>query len=197
MSREFPEVRPEDYIDSGLLDLLKRDLAALTTFSGEGAPTNAPEGAFYNDLKNKTLSCNGETIINYKAGMLNKDTLERKYQPLNAELTQYSNVTPLKNSLISKTSVLAITSYFTSLNLANLASFKSELKLGNLAAKNKVSTNDIANQTISINKFKEPFRTKKLWKVDWDNDAIDVDYKAPYDGIDSPNAKKDEKTDTD
>ena len=47
------------------------------------------------------------------------------------------------------------------------------------------------------NKFENPFRTKKPWRVDWDNDAIDVDYKAPYDGVDSPNSKKTVKSDTD
>ena len=43
------------------------------------------------------------------------------------------------------------------------------------------------------NKFENPFRTQKPWSVDWTQDAIKVDYKAPYQGLDSPNAiKKDE-----
>ena len=49
------------------------------------------------------------------------------------------------------------------------------------------------------NKFESPFRTEKQWRVDWSNEAIAVDYKAPYDdlGFDSPNARKKNDTDTD
>lgn len=46
------------------------------------------------------------------------------------------------------------------------------------------------------NKFHSPFRTEKPWRVDWSAEAIDVDYKPPYEGLDSPNARK-VKSDTD
>jgi hypothetical protein len=39
------------------------------------------------------------------------------------------------------------------------------------------------------NKFENPFRTQKQWHVDWTQEAIEVDYKAPYEGLDSPNAR--------
>ena len=39
------------------------------------------------------------------------------------------------------------------------------------------------------NKFHSPFRTSKPWRVDWENDAVEVDYKPPYEGLNSPNAK--------
>lgn len=47
------------------------------------------------------------------------------------------------------------------------------------------------------NKFHSPFRTEKPWRVDWEQDAIEVDYKAPYEGMDSPNNTRatDSKTD--
>ncbi|MBQ6823133.1 MAG: hypothetical protein IJP27_00625, partial [Clostridia bacterium] len=47
------------------------------------------------------------------------------------------------------------------------------------------------------NKFHSPFRTEKQWTVDWESEAIAVDYKAPYEGLDSPNNKKPSKSDTD
>lgn len=47
------------------------------------------------------------------------------------------------------------------------------------------------------NKFENPFRTQKPWRVDWSSEAIEVDYKAPYDGLKSPNAKTKDKSDTD
>ena len=46
------------------------------------------------------------------------------------------------------------------------------------------------------NKFVHPFRTEKQWRVDWNAEAIEVDYKAPYEGLDSPNTKKND-TETD
>ena len=46
------------------------------------------------------------------------------------------------------------------------------------------------------NKFVHPFRTEKPWKVDWTQEAIEVDYHASYEGMDSPNRKKtDSETD--
>lgn len=46
------------------------------------------------------------------------------------------------------------------------------------------------------NKFHSPFRTEKQWTVNWNEAAIEVDYKPPYEGLDSPNAKK-TKSETD
>ena len=40
------------------------------------------------------------------------------------------------------------------------------------------------------NKFENPFRTGKPWKIDWSEEAISVDYKSAYEGLDSPNTKK-------
>ena len=50
------------------------------------------------------------------------------------------------------------------------------------------------------NKFENPFRTSKPWKVDWEQEAIAVDYTPPYEGKVSPNARtpvKADKSDTD
>ena len=41
------------------------------------------------------------------------------------------------------------------------------------------------------NKFENPFRTEKPWRIDWSEEVVMPDYKAPYEGLDSPNAKKD------
>ena len=46
------------------------------------------------------------------------------------------------------------------------------------------------------NKFHTPFRTQKPWKIDWNSEPYEVDYKAPYEGLDSPNSIKTE-SDTD
>ena len=45
------------------------------------------------------------------------------------------------------------------------------------------------------NKFENPFRTEKPWSVDWSQEPYEVDYKAPYEGLDSPNTKDPTKKD--
>ena len=45
------------------------------------------------------------------------------------------------------------------------------------------------------NKFENPFRTSKPWKMDWSAEPFPVDYKAPYEDTDSPNAKVPVKVD--
>lgn len=165
MSREFPDVQQDDFIDEGLLDLLKRDLAVLTTFSGEGAPENAPDGVFYNDLLNKEIASIDEKIIDYKVGTPNSGTLERSYQPLHPELTLFSEVIPTKDSVISFNTALSITTFFCSLNLSNLDTFKSAFNFGALAYKNKISVTDIADQSVGVEKFEEPLITESPFKT--------------------------------
>ncbi len=43
------------------------------------------------------------------------------------------------------------------------------------------------------NKFENPFRTSKPWSVDWSKDPEPIDYKPPYEGLDSPNSHKENK----
>ena len=57
--------------------------------------------------------------------------------------------------------------------------------------------NSLERRGVLKNKFENPFRTEKPWKVDWSQEAIEVDYKAPYEGVDSPNARAKNDTETD
>lgn len=47
------------------------------------------------------------------------------------------------------------------------------------------------------NKFHSEFRTNKPWKVDWSQPPFDNGYVPPYEGLDSPNTRKDMKSDAD
>lgn len=165
MSRDFPNVQQNDFIDEGLLDLLKRDLAVLTTFSGEGVPDDGPDGVFYNDLLNKQIATKDEKIIDYKVGTPNSGTLERSYQPLHQELTLFSSIIPTNNSVISFKTALSITTFFCSLNLNNVDTFKSAFKFGELAYKNKISVTDIADQSVGVEKFEEGLITEPPFKT--------------------------------
>lgn len=157
MSREFPNVRQTDYIDTGLLDLLKRDVSALSSFSGEGTPSNAPQGTFYDDTVNGVLACDGNTIIDYRNGYETSANLAAKYQPVNEELTKYASVTvPSTGGLLCNTSVIAMSSYFRLLNLTSVSAFKNSLELGTLANKSVVKTEDFIDFTLQPDKFEEP-----------------------------------------
>jgi hypothetical protein len=57
--------------------------------------------------------------------------------------------------------------------------------------------NSLEKRGVLKNKFENPFRTEKPWRVDWSQEAIEVDYKAPYEGLDSPNARATNNTKTD
>jgi hypothetical protein len=57
----------------------------------------------------------------------------------------------------------------------------------------------LENRGVLKNKFENPFRTSKPWKVDWSQGVIDNGYVAPYDNLDfdSPNARAKNDTETD
>ena len=57
----------------------------------------------------------------------------------------------------------------------------------------------LENRGVLKNKFENPFRTSKPWRVDWSEGVIDNGYIAPYDNLDfdSPNARAKNDTETD
>ena len=76
--------------------------------------------------------------------------------------------------------------------------YKSGKAICGAAGCTRACMNSLERRGVLKNKFENPFRTSKPWRVDWTQDAIEVDYKAPYDGIEnSPNAKVKDESDTD
>lgn len=161
MSREFPDIQQSDYIDVGLLNLLRRDLAALTTFSGEGRPTGAPTGTMYDDTVNKVLACDGQTIIDYGHGYNTTVNLADKYQPLSTTLTKFASVNvPASGGMTDGTSVFPISAYFRGLNLTSEATLTTTLELGELAYKSKLGTSDFLDFNLTREKFEDGLITE-------------------------------------
>lgn len=75
--------------------------------------------------------------------------------------------------------------------------YKSGKAICGAAGCTRACMNSLEKRGVLKNKFESPFRTEKPWKIDWSQEAIEVDYKAPYEGLNSPNAKVKDKSDTD
>ena len=75
--------------------------------------------------------------------------------------------------------------------------YKSGKAICGAAGCTRACMNSLEKRGVLKNKFESPFRTGKPWKIDWSQEAIKVDYKAPYEGLNSPNAKVKDKSDTD
>ena len=76
--------------------------------------------------------------------------------------------------------------------------YKSGKAICGAAGCTRACMNSLERRGVLKNKFENPFRTSKPWRIDWSQDAIEVDYKAPYDDItNSPNSKIKDESDTD
>ena len=75
--------------------------------------------------------------------------------------------------------------------------YKSGKAICGAAGCTRACMNSLERRGVLKNKFENPFRTEKPWRVDWSQEAIEVDYKAPYEGLDSPNARARNNTKTD
>ena len=93
MTQNFKNITTTDRIDTGLLDLLDRDLTALTAMSGESDPSTIPTDAIYDNRTVGTLKLNGNVLIDYKNQLLNSTTLASRFQHLNTNLTAISGAT--------------------------------------------------------------------------------------------------------
>jgi hypothetical protein len=75
--------------------------------------------------------------------------------------------------------------------------YKSGKAICGAAGCTRACMNSLERRGVLKNKYENPFRTEKPWRVDWSQEAIEVDYKAPYEGLDSPNARERNNTETD
>lgn len=143
--QKLHDIKTTDYIDTGLIQLLERDITALTLMSGETIPEDAPENVFHNNLKDKKLYTNTDgwgKVIDYTSLYKTKGMLETNYQPLNHYLTEYSNVkVPEGAGVICYNVYRPISDYFRTKLLATTSndSFTSLLGLGKIAFQNTLS----------------------------------------------------------
>lgn len=165
MSQKFPDIESTDYIDVGILDLQDRDDAVLTMFAGNDEPENPFQDLIWNDLSEKCLKRYNnnawEILINYGNNYITEVRLEREFQKLNSVLTDYSSVNVNGTGFINNTWI-PVSSFF--INRLS-QEIPNNIELGSLAYKNKITQNDIANNTIAITNLTETIETNPPYKV--------------------------------
>jgi len=165
MSQNFPNITGEDYIDSGILSLQDRDNAVLTWFGGETTPVNPFEDLVWNDTNSKCIKWyhddDWETIIDYGQNYITVSNLAYSYQPLNSNLTDYSEVSISGTGFITN-EWIPISSFFIN---KLWSGFKDNIELGSLAYKSSLTQNDIADGCISMSKLATSVSTDPVFKV--------------------------------
>lgn len=101
MAQDFENIATTDFIDTGLLRLLARDLTALTVMSGESDPVSSPNDAVIDNTTQGVLKINGDIIIDYKNKLLNSTALADRLQPLSSLLTNFSDAAISASCLIN------------------------------------------------------------------------------------------------
>lgn len=152
MTQNFKDIVRSDYIDTGLLDLLNRDLTALTAMSGESDPENPPEDAIYDNRTSGVIKLNGDVLIDYKNKLLNSTTLSNILQPLNLILTNISaGGLEVPCVVCTDGSVYSLSSYgTTAINVQTIDGTKT------LSKRSTVRSQHISNNSVTQEKLKTP-----------------------------------------
>lgn len=149
MAQDFENIATTDFIDTGLLRLLARDLTALTVMSGESDPASSPNDAVIDNTTQGVLKINGDIIIDYKNKLLNSTALANRLQPLSSLLTNFSDATLVTPCFINTNGeVLGLTDY--GVSAANRTSVDGSKTL---AKKNVIGTPQIDNGSITQSKL--------------------------------------------
>lgn len=153
------DIKTTDYIDTGLIRLLERDLTALTFLSGKQLPDNVPENVFSNNLTDKKFyTLNGgkwEKVIDYSSLHKTKGMLENEFQPLNHYLTEYSKVSVPSQGVICYNTFRPISNFFKTrlLSTTSVDSLSSLLGLGKIAFFNTLSSVYIKDGSVGKDKM--------------------------------------------
>lgn len=160
MTQSFNNVTRSDNIDTGLLDLLARDLTALTAMSGDSDPENPPQDAVYDNRTAGVLKLNGNVLIDYKNGFMNSTALSNALQPLNSILTSISEATLNVPCIVTTAGgVIQVNNYGTS--AANNTAIAG---VGTLAKRSNVGTNQVEGGSITQEKLETPLSTTPVFK---------------------------------
>lgn len=160
MTQIFNNITRSDRIDTGLIELLARDLTALTATSGDSDPENAPQDAICDNRTAGVLKLNGNVLIDYKNGFMNSTALSNTLQPLNSILTAMSSATLNVPCIITTAGdVFQVNNYGTAaLNNTTITG------TGALSKKNVVGTNYISDGSITQEKLETPISEESVFK---------------------------------
>lgn len=165
----FEDVKLTDIIKESLSKLLNRDLTAVTLSSGSSFPTALNEemvGRLCNRTDLHCLYCltsvnpvKWDLVLDYSSPILNTEEVAALYQPLNNNLTAFSNVSPESNAVPffikdGEMSTFQLTTLGKNiLGAENAQEVRTLLSLSALATKSKIENSDITDDTITLEKL--------------------------------------------
>lgn len=160
MAQSFENVATTDYIDTGLLRLLARDLTSLTAMSGTSDPSSPPTDALCDNTTQGVLKLNGDVLVDYKNGVMNSTALSNALQPLNSILTTVSEATLSVPCIVTTAGgVIPLTQYGYS------AAVNTTIDgVKGLAKKDTVGANQIADNSITQAKLQNSLPTENPFK---------------------------------
>ena len=161
MVQKFSNVEVTDYIDEGVTKLLERDVSVLSKMSGPEFPEDPIEDMWFNNTVERKVYTykDGEfkLLIDYSYPYLGSETIALRYQPLNENLTNFSNTKVLGKGFISHKAFVAMSDFFAnSLDLRTVSNFLKQLEIADIGYKNQVTVNHVPENTISNDKFNPP-----------------------------------------
>lgn len=169
MSQNYQKINLTDKMYDSLPKILERDNASATAFSGNNYPQEIEDwmkGLICLRLDLKQLNylssidpIRWDTIVDFSQELATMEFAQNNYQPLHSILTAFSmlpfaqNQIPYFNSNTTM-STLPITEFGKKIiNSENAEKARELLELGDLSTKDKITSDEIADGSITVNKL--------------------------------------------
>lgn len=169
MSQNYQKINLTDKMYDSLPKILERDNASATAFSGNNYPQEIEDwmkGLICLRLDLKQLNylssldpVRWDTIVDFSQELATIDFAQNNYQPLHSILTAFSTLPFAQNQLPyfnsnTTMSTLPISDFGKKIiNTENAETARELLELGNLSTKDKITSDDIADGSITVNKL--------------------------------------------
>lgn len=197
MSQNYQKINLTDKMYDSLPKILERDDASATAFSGNNYPQEIEDwmkGLICLRLDLKQLNylssldpVRWDTIVDFSQELATLDFVQTNYQPLHSVLTAFSSLPFAKNQLPyfnsnTTMSTLPITNFGKRImNTENAETARELLELGNLSTKDKITSDDIVNGSITENKLAyTPIKEKDGYTIGDIKESFNSDIEEGY-----------------
>lgn len=197
MSQNYQKINLTDKMYDSLPKILERDNASATAFSGNNYPQeieNWMKGLICLRLDLKQLNylssldpVRWDTIIDFSQELATLDFVKTNYQPLHSVLTAFSSLPFAQNQLPyfnsnTTMSTLPISNFGKRImNTENAETARELLELGNLSTKDKITSDDIVNGSITEDKLAyTPIKEKDGYTIGDIKESFNSDIEEGY-----------------
>lgn len=160
--QEYPHIHDEDFIDTGIEDVQRRDNSVATYFSGEEAPVGVPNHAIWNDTGNKVLKYLDEDVwipfLDYSKEIAHQVDFEKGYQPVSDNLFELIKHKGESQGIDTGYEWLPISDFY-------INNFPQGLNFGLLSKKSNVITSDFEDNSVTADKLDSHIVTKNPTSV--------------------------------